>query len=62
MEQRRWISARECASYLSLHLISVYRLIDKGLIPATRIGRNVRIDLKALEEKLERESNGRSRG
>ena len=53
MPERRWISPKECAGYLSLHLISVYRLIDKGLIPATRIGRSIRIDMKKLDAQLE---------
>jgi excisionase family DNA binding protein len=52
LTEKRWISPRECAGYLSLHLISVYRLIAKKQIPAAKIGRAVRIDVKALEEKL----------
>ena len=50
---RRWISIRECSTYLSLHEQSVYRLVNKGVIPASRIGRNVRVDLKKLDEILE---------
>jgi len=51
--EKRWISVRECSSYLGLHPKSVYRLIDKGEIPAGRVGHSVRIDLRKLEEILE---------
>jgi len=50
---RRWISPKETSEYLSIHLQTVYSLISRGIIPATRIGRSVRVDLKALEEALE---------
>ena len=52
---RCWITVVEAGSYLSLHPESIYRLIDRGLIPASRVGRNVRVDLKALEEMMEEE-------
>jgi excisionase family DNA binding protein len=50
--EKRWISPRECAEYLSLHLKSIYRKIDCGEIPAARVGRSVRVDLRALEAKM----------
>jgi excisionase family DNA binding protein len=49
---RRWISINSAAEYLALHPVTVRRLIDRGEIPAVRIGRNVRVDLKTLDEKL----------
>jgi len=52
---RRWITVKEAASYLSLHPDSIYHLIDRGLIPAGRVGRNIRVDLKALEAMMEEE-------
>jgi len=52
---RRWITVAEAASYLCLSPRFVYRLIDCGQIPATRVGRNVRVDLKALEAMMEEE-------
>ena len=52
---KRWITVKEAASYLSLYPKSIYRLIDRGLIPASRVGRIVRIDLKALEKVMEEE-------
>ena len=45
----------EAGNYLSLHPGSIYRLIDRGQIPATRIGGNIRVDLRALEEMMEEE-------
>lgn len=53
MTPRRWITVREAAEYLSLHHKSIYRLIDSGEIEAGRIGKNVRVDLPRLIEKLE---------
>ncbi|MFC2169960.1 helix-turn-helix domain-containing protein [Acidobacteriota bacterium] len=51
--QRRWISVKECAEYLGLHLKSVYSLISRGEIPAARIGGSVRVDLKKLDSHME---------
>jgi excisionase family DNA binding protein len=50
---RRYISVRECAEFLSLHLKTVYSLIARGKIPAVRVGRAVRVDLRRLEAQLE---------
>jgi len=55
LQNRRWITVRDCADYLGLHEVTVRRLIDKGEIPAGRIGRNIRIDRKKLERVLEQE-------
>ncbi len=51
--QRRWITVRQTSEYLSIHEITCRRLIDKGLIPATKVGRSVRVDLKKLAQILE---------
>lgn len=55
--QRRWISVRECSSYLGLHLKTIYALISKGAIPAARIGSqkrgSIRVDRRKLDEQLE---------
>jgi len=51
--ERRWISVSACSTYLNLHKKSIYRLIYRGQIPAAKIGRSVRIDLKKLNETLE---------
>jgi len=60
--ERRWISVRECAEYLGLHLKSIYNLIYQGCIPATKIGGSIRIDRKKLDQFLEsQETNFRVR-
>ncbi len=51
--ERRWISVRTASEYLSIHEITCRRLIDRGKIPATKIGGSIRIDKKRLDEKLE---------
>ena len=50
---RRWISVSEASKYLSIHEITCRRLIDRGEIPAVRIGGSVRVDFKKLVETLE---------
>jgi len=55
--ERRWISVREAAEYLSLHEVTIRRKIDKEELPAARLGHVVRVDLKALNEQLERKMN-----
>jgi len=52
--EKRWVSVREASRYLSIHEITCRRLIDRGLIPASRIGRSVRVDIQKLNEQLER--------
>jgi len=46
----------EAAEYLSIHPVTCRRLIDRGKIPASHIGRSVRVDFKKLEEQLESEA------
>lgn len=49
----RWITPKQCSSYLSIHLKTVYSQIERGEIPATKIGGSVRIDRKKLDDILE---------
>lgn len=51
--ERRWISVRTASEFLGIHEITCRRLIDRGKIPAAKIGRSIRIDLKKLNETLE---------
>ena len=53
MNRRKWGTVAQVAEYLALHPVTVRRLIDKGKIPASRIGRSVRVDLQALEQMME---------
>ncbi len=58
--ERRWISVKAASEYLSIHFKSCYRLIDRGEIPAVRIGGSVRVDLKRLVEILESQDRERA--
>ena len=51
--ERRWITVQDAADYLSIHPVTCRRLIDQGRIPASRVGRSVRIDLRELNRRLE---------
>ena len=47
---RRWITVQETAEYTHLHPLTVREMIASGIIPAVRLGRAVRVDLRALEK------------
>jgi len=52
--QRRWISVKETAQYLNLHLKTVYRLVSINAIPYSKIsGYGIRIDRVELDQMLE---------
>jgi len=53
MVEKRWISVGEAAVLLSMSTSGLRKLIDRDLIPVARLGRSVRVDLKALNEQLE---------
>jgi len=48
---RRWITVQEAAKYTHLHRFTVRDMIARGIIPAVRLGRAVRVDLQALEKR-----------
>jgi len=50
---RRWISIRETSTYLGIHEVTCRRLVDRGQIPAAKVGGSIRVDLKALEKQME---------
>jgi excisionase family DNA binding protein len=62
MAERRWIRVNETAEILGLHPMSVRKMIARGEIPAVRIGRMIRVDLRALEERLEAQVRGQVTG
>jgi excisionase family DNA binding protein len=47
---RRWITVREAAEFTNLHPRSVRDMINRGVIRAVRLGRLVRVDLRALKK------------
>jgi excisionase family DNA binding protein len=50
---RRWISPRECAEYLSLHVQTVHKLYRKGRLPGGKIGGAIRLDKLKIDGMLE---------
>ena len=52
--ERRWISCKDTASYLGLHLKTIYRLVSRGALPFSKIdGYGIRIDKVELDRFLE---------
>jgi len=47
---RRWITVQEAAEFTHLNPLTVRDMIARGIIPAVRLGRAVRVDLQALEK------------
>jgi len=56
--ERRWITVRETATRLSVHEMTVRDWVNRGLVPAVRIGRTIRVDLRRLEADLECQFEG----
>ncbi len=65
---RRFISPAEAGEYLSIKPKTIYSLAARGLLPCVRFGRQLRIDLRRLDELAEAEISqnmnlcGRPRG
>jgi len=52
--ERRWLTVRETAKYLNLHIKSVYRSCSQQKIPHSKVpGIGIRVDKKRLDEKIE---------
>lgn len=56
---RRWLRIPEAAEYLGISVKGAYEMAAAGKLPAARVGRLVRIDLRALEARMEAEAQGR---
>jgi putative molybdopterin biosynthesis protein len=50
-----WLTPDEVAERLKLHRGSVYRLINRGILPAVRIDRALRVSSVELDEWLRSE-------
>lgn len=57
-EGQHWMNVEEVARYLNLHLMTVYRMLQTGLIPAHKIGGRWRINRKELDEWFEQQGGG----
>ncbi len=51
--ERRFLSPREVAEYVGLHPQTIYAMIARGEIHASRLGRKVLIDKRRLDAQLE---------
>ncbi len=57
-EGQHWMNVEEVARYLNLHLMTVYRMLQVGLLPARKIGGRWRIDRRELDEWFEQHTGG----
>jgi len=48
-ERREIMTPQEAAKYLGFHLVTIYRLLKKRAIPATKIGRQWRFKKDVLD-------------
>jgi excisionase family DNA binding protein len=53
------MTPKDAAKYLSLHLITVYRLVKKGKLPGFKVGGQWRFKRDLLDEWIADEINGR---
>lgn len=52
MEDRRWVSVRQAEAYFNLPPTTLYSLIGRRRLPAAailRLGRAIRVDVRAIE-------------
>ena len=47
------LDAREAAAYLAVSMTTLYRMIRRGELPHTRVGRNIRFRVDDLDAYLE---------
>ena len=60
----RMLTLKQVAERLSLHLNTVRKYIDQGMLPVVQIGRILRVDEKDLERFIEdhKEVRGKTKG
>jgi len=52
--EKKWFTVAEAAEYFSIKKKTLYSLIGRGLVPddaVLRLGRQIRLDIKKIEEK-----------
>lgn len=52
---KRFMSPRETSEYLGIKPKTIYSLAARGMIPAVRFGRQLRIDLIKLDEYIDQQ-------
>lgn len=57
-ESERLMDVEEVAQYLNLHLMTVYRMLQSGILPAGKVGGRWRIRKQELDEWLELHAGG----
>jgi excisionase family DNA binding protein len=57
MVERRWITIRQAAEYLSMNRQTIYALLYQNKIPGGRVGRSWRVDKLKLDKELEKNSH-----
>ncbi len=57
-EQDRLMDVEEVAQYLNLHLMTVYRMLQSGILPARKVGGRWRINKQELNAWLETHGGG----
>ncbi|MFN3422732.1 MAG: response regulator [Armatimonadota bacterium] len=57
-ERNRLMDVEEVAEYLSLHLMTVYRMLQSGVLPARKVGGRWRINKQELDAWLESHTGG----
>lgn len=50
--EARFLTVKEASSLLRLTEVTIYRMLESGVLPGTQIGRVWRIDREELEKKL----------
>jgi excisionase family DNA binding protein len=56
--EERLMDVEEVARYLNLHLMTVYRMLQSGILPARKVGGRWRISKRELDEWLENYAGG----
>jgi excisionase family DNA binding protein len=56
-QQAALMTVREVATYLRVHPMTVYRLIQRGELPAIRVGRGWRFSRSRIEQWLRAHAN-----
>jgi len=54
---KKVVTVKEVAGYLNLHIMTIYKLVREGKIPAFKVGGRWRFKKKLLDEWIDKETN-----